>query len=1047
MIREKTARGLWKSYRVVESSAAENLAAGTSAKNVSTLEVKTVVASVLEISDDIGSQDGSESEYITLLIPEDLESQMLWEHGGEMTESQGHGAVVSKHHPTSTDLTVADELCKSQVTENGVSVNIVEQRATFTKKGTEETGSKAPTNHGYERIDSSQMNSTSEVSLRQQNESSNMHAFGAAPQANTTIGGGNNDVQTCSTKGEHATDTLAGLTHESDRGQSAWGQTPAAEIGTNRGHGTVTDVQKNDSRSVPFSVADSMCEGHTSETGLSGNIDKPNDTFTENGKGETDNNNALQEGVNSDQAFFTPEGSFPRVEPPSSQVSDLTPQANVQTVTTVGGEKGVQTMCSADSSGPILNTPVPSVTIDAAPDMGQSAVAAPADRSGTTGGSMPLGLQSPVAGIGYCSSLQTAGSNHRPITSTIRKKLSPSRRRNRLPSIPEEARDTPDSDIKDVEANNHSELADVTAGKETAELEDMTARREDDTRCTATKTTTEKKHSGVVEISSALRKDMNSNGHCDLSDNIAEDLDVHVQDTTDSPKTDQMIMPEATSPSSTPSTTKDNPGCVDGMESRGNVEHADNKTMTTEKAPDKTEAISPDTSKCLHYNGLGATDTVNVDQAVLSEGESLGLAPSLSTGKVNSEHVQTTFTQQHKTMCQPEAGNTLLKEVAEVNLLCNGTEGSPGHGTNTSEAKPYVKSDKGDPDHVDATLGGKNELLEEKLSDPDEIQDDVTFAEVKTEDSPGHSSNTSEAKPYVKSDLPAGDPGSADTTLSSKKDEGLEAKLSDENEEQDYVTFAEGKTEATSVKSASGKILTNNHLILPHPEFLNTLSKEELIAKIAELTQENATLKAIQQAPSNLKANGSVIDERVENLGESNAKTKEPYMSTPEHDSVAVRVKLKEMTRDVSELLQEQAELNEEVDNLRQCQEKVDFLILENKSLLFDENGWYADEEDTESEADTDLEDDSVLLSLREELASAQQQLKEKDRRLREAEETVAQLTEELDRLKVDRKAAKKPKSKAEKRRRSTTSLEVSVLESHMDFSTKVQSILGEGNT
>ncbi|XP_019647714.1 PREDICTED: uncharacterized protein LOC109488013 [Branchiostoma belcheri] len=331
MIREKTARGLWTSYRVVETSAVENLAAGTSVENVSSLEVKTVVASVLEIGDDIGSKDGSESEYITLLIPEDLESQMTSEHGGEMTQSQVRGTVVSKHHPTSTDLTVADELGKSQVTENGVSVNIAKQRATFTKKGPEETGSKALTdgiNHGYERIDSRQMNSTSEVSLPQRNESSNMHAFGAAPQANTTIGGGNNDVQTCSTKGEHAADTLTGLTHESDRGQSAWGQTPAAKLGTNRGHGTVTDV-KNDSRSVPFSVADNMCEGHTLETGLSGNMDKPNNTFTENGKGETDNNNALQEGVNSDQSFSTPEGSFPTVEPSSIQASDLTPQANV----------------------------------------------------------------------------------------------------------------------------------------------------------------------------------------------------------------------------------------------------------------------------------------------------------------------------------------------------------------------------------------------------------------------------------------------------------------------------------------------------------------------------------------------------------------------------------------------------------------------------------------------------------------------------------------------------------------------------------------------
>ncbi|XP_078699873.1 uncharacterized protein LOC144926736 [Branchiostoma floridae x Branchiostoma belcheri] len=1043
MIREKTARGLWTSYRVVESSTTENLAAGTSAENVSSLEVKTVVASVLEISDDNGSLDGSDSEYITLLIPEDLESQMTSEHGGGTRQSQGCGAVVSKHLPTSTDLTVADELCKSQVTENGVSVNIVEQRATFTKKGAEETCSKAlidGMNHGYERIDSRQMNSTSEVSLPQQNESSNMHAFGAAPQANTTIGGGNNDVQTCSTKGEHAADTLPGLTHESDGGQSAWGQTPAAKLGTNRGHGT--DVLKNDSRSVPFSVADNMCEGHTSETGLGVNMDKPSDTFTENGKGETDNNNALQEGVNSDKAETTPEGSFPRVEPPSIQVSDLTPQANVQTVTTVGGEKRVQTMCSADS-GPILNTSVATVTTDL-PDMGQSAVAAPADGSGTTGGSMPLGLKSPVAGIGYCSPLQTAGSNHRPITSTIRKKLSPSRRRKRLPSIPEEGLDTPESDIKDLETEDHKELADVTAGNETAELEDVTASREDDTRCTAEESTTETEQPGVVEPSSTFLKDLNSDGQGDISSKIADGLSLHVQDTTDSFKTDRMIMPEATSLSSTPSTSKDNPGCVDGMESRGNVEHADNKTMTTtEKAPDKTEAISPDTSECLHYNGLGATDTVNMDQVVLSEGESLGLDPPLSTGKVNSGHVQTTFTQQHKTMCQPEAGNTLLKEIAGVNPQCNGTEGSPGHSSNTSEAKPYVKSDKGDSDHVDTTLGGKNELLEEKLSDPDEIQDDVTFAEVKTEDSPGHSSNMFEAKPYVKSDLPTGDPGSADTTLSSK-DEGMEAKLSDENEEQDYVTFAEGKTDATSVKSASGKMLTNNHLILPHPEFLNTLSKEELIAKIAELTQENVTLKTIQQAPSNLKVGGGAIDERVENLGESNVETKEPYISTPEHDSVAVRVKLKEMTRDVSELLQEQAELNEEVDNLRQCQEKVDFLILENKSLLFEENGWYADDEDIESEADTDLEDDSVLLSLREELASAQQQLKEKDRRLREAEETVAQLTEELGRLKVDRKAAKKPKSKAEKRRRSTTSLEVSVLESHMDFSTKVQSILGE---
>ncbi|CAH1228952.1 Hypp217 [Branchiostoma lanceolatum] len=170
-----------------------------------------------------------------------------------------------------------------------------------------------------------------------------------------------------------------------------------------------------------------------------------------------------------------------------------------------------------------------------------------------------------------------------------------------------------------------------------------------------------------------------------------------------------------------------------------------------------------------------------------------------------------------------------------------------------------------------------------------------------------------------------------------------------------------------------------------------------------------------------------------ENNMETNPLSPEPY-----------RVKLKEMTREVSELLQDQAELNEEVDTLRQCQEKVDFLILENKNLLFEENGWLADEEDIGSQADTDFEEDSVLQSLREDLAITQEQLKEKDKKLQEAEEKVAQLTEELDRLKSGRKAAKKPATKTEKRRRSTTSQEVSLLESHMVFSTKVETILGE---
>eukprot|EP00058_Branchiostoma_floridae_P013663 XP_002599151.1 hypothetical protein BRAFLDRAFT_81818 [Branchiostoma floridae] len=293
MIREKTARGLWQSYRVVERSDARNLAAAPSTENVSSLKLRrtTVIATVCDIDDDDNGSQG-EPEYITLVISEEVQGQRLSENGGETPQSQGHGSPILEGHPTSADMVAADELWTGQITETGVNVNIADQRAIFMKTRIDETGNKATTDDGMNSGQTNSRQLNSEVSV-----TSNMQAFAKTPQANTTIiGGGDNGGLTCSTKSEHASDTLAVRTHESDRGQSAGGHTPAVESGTYRGHETVTAVLQNDHRLTPLSVADSMYEGHVSKTGLHANTDKRNDTF------EIDNNNLQQEGKDSDQS-------------------------------------------------------------------------------------------------------------------------------------------------------------------------------------------------------------------------------------------------------------------------------------------------------------------------------------------------------------------------------------------------------------------------------------------------------------------------------------------------------------------------------------------------------------------------------------------------------------------------------------------------------------------------------------------------------------------------------------------------------------------------